>query len=139
MVRKIKTHKQWNIKMRKMFMSLILKFLKAIFLEPIFGLVTNLSQNFKFLREQFHNQLNLLKILFTFYFHLSINTGTLNTLLDHFWVMTSPRGVKTSKFWDSSFKDEYVTSNFTLLLTFIFLSQLVHEVHVWAPFDPILC
>ena len=37
----------------------------------------------------------------------------------------SSRGVKTSKLWDSGLKNQYFTSNFPLLLTFIFVLPLV--------------
>ena len=47
-------------------------------------------------------------------------------------------GVKTSKFWDSAFKNENLTLIFPLLLTSISLSPLVHEIQVWVILDPIL-
>ena len=55
-----------------------------------------------------------------------------------FGLMTSHQGVRTSIFWDNSFKDENLISNFYLLLTFTFLSPLVHEIQVWALLDLIL-
>ena len=42
------------------------------------------------------------------------------------------------KFLSSAFKNEYFTSNLLLLLTFIFLSSLAHEIQICVLFDPIL-
>ena len=64
---------------------------------------------------------------FTFDFHLSVNIGTWNTNLNLF-----------DPFLDNGFKNEYFTSDFPLLMTFIFPSPLVHEIQVWALFDSIL-
>ena len=47
-------------------------------------------------------------------------------------------GVSKLQNFESSFKTEYFTSIFPLLMSFIFLSPLVHEIQVWALFDPIL-
>ena len=46
----------------------------------------------------------------------------IGTFFFHFW------DVKNSKFWENGFKNEYFTSNFSLLLNFIILSPLVHEI-----------
>ena len=35
-------------------------------------------------------------------------------------------------FWDSGFKNKHFTSNFHLLLSFIFLSLSIHEIQVWV-------
>ena len=52
-----------------------------------------------------------------------------------FGLMISQWGVKASQFWDGAFKNEYFVLNFSVLLTFIFLSLLVHEIQVWTLFD----
>ena len=58
--------------------------------------------------------------------------------IESFWanfeMMTSQHGAWISRFWEKSFINEYFTSKFLLLLIFIFLSQLLHEVQVWALF-----
>ena len=50
----------------------------------------------------------------------------------NFGLMTSQNLVETSKCWDRGFKNKYLTSNSTLLLNFIFLSPLVHEIQIWV-------
>ena len=50
----------------------------------------------------------------------------------NFGLMTSQNLVETSKCWDRGFKNKYLTSNSTLLLNFIFLSPLVHEIEIWV-------
>ena len=49
----------------------------------------------------------------------------------NFGLMTSQNLAETSKCWDRSFKNKYLTSNSPLLLNFIFLSPLVHEIQIW--------
>ena len=49
----------------------------------------------------------------------------------NFGLMTSQNLVETSKCWDRGFKNKYLTSNSPLLLNFIFLSPLVHEIQIW--------
>ena len=49
-------------------------------------------------------------------------------------IMTSQHGARISQFQENSFIDVYLTSKFLLLLIFIFLSPLVHEIRVWALF-----
>ena len=94
--------------------------------------ITRLCQNFKILRKRFHKLIIHFKIPYTCYFHVSINIGTWNTNLNLFdpvlLLMTSPRGVKSSKFWDIGFKNEYFTSNISSLLIFIFLSRIYHYI-----------
>ena len=48
----------------------------------------------------------------------------------NFGLMTSQNLAETSKCWDRGFKNKYLTSNSTLLLNFIFLSPLVHEIQI---------
>ena len=92
------------------------------------------------MRERFHKRIIHLKVIF-FKFssfqhcYLKYQFGPLWPI---FGLMTLPQGVKTSKFWDIGFKNEYFISNFPLLLTFIFLSPLVHERQAWGLFDQIL-
>ena len=50
----------------------------------------------------------------------------------NFGLMTSQNLAETSKCWDRSFKNKYLTSNSPLLLNFIFLSPLVHEIQIWV-------
>ena len=96
--------------------------------------VTTWHLNFKISRKKFHKRIPHLKVPFTFDFNLSITISAWNTNLDLFELflvlMTSSRGVKTSKFWGSGVKNEYFASNFPLLLTFILLSLLLHEMQV---------
>ena len=47
-------------------------------------------------------------------------------------MMTSQIGVWMSRFWEKSFMNEYLIWKFVLLLIFIFLSTLVHEITIWT-------
>ena len=139
-----------------MFMRLILEFLKPypqlwghlhkigfIFSQFMVDDVTSWFKTSTFWENGFTNKLLIhLKVPFTFYFHLFINAGRymkyqFRPFLPIFGLATSPRGARTLKFWDNGFKNEYLTSNFPLLLTFILLSPLVHEIQVWALFDSV--
>ena len=116
----------------------------ASFFEPILGWWCHhhLSENFKNLKERSHKWIIHLKIPFPFDFHLSINNDTWNTNFGPFrpifGLMTSPWEVETSKFRERGFKNEYFTSNFPLLSTYVFLTLLVHEIQVLTLFDTIL-
>ena len=46
--------------------------------------------------------------------------------------MTLQHRARISRFRENSFINEYVTSKLLLLLIVIFLSPLLHEIHVWA-------
>ena len=83
--------------------------------------VTELCQSIKILRKRFHKRIIHLKVPFAFDFHFSINHHYMKYQYSPWWVYSS-------KFWDSSFKN--FTSNFPSLLTFIFLSTLVHEIRI---------
>ena len=52
----------------------------------------------------------------------------------NFEMMTWQHGARNSRFWENSFIKVYLTSKFLLLLSFIFLSPLVHEIQVWVLF-----
>ena len=52
----------------------------------------------------------------------------------NFEMMSSKHGAWVSRFWENSFIKVYLTSKFLLLLIFIFLSPLVHEIQVWVLF-----
>ena len=96
----------------------------------------------RFPENSFINEYLISKFLLLFiFFFLSPLVGEIQVwalFRANFGLMTSPRWVKTSKFWDRGFKNEYLTSNFPLLLTFIFLASLVREMQVWALFDSIM-
>ena len=55
-----------------------------------------------------------------------------------FWpdieMMTLQHGARNSRFQENSFIKVYLTSKFLLLLIFIFLSPLVHEIQIWVLF-----
>ena len=56
----------------------------------------------------------------------------------NFGLMMSPSWVKTSKFWENGFINEYFISKFLLLLTSVFLSILILEILIFELFDPLL-
>ena len=97
-----------------------------------------LSQNFKILRGWFHKWIINLKISFTFDFHLSINIGTWYTNLNFFHPFLGWwRHHEESKLQNFEMVVSTNTSNFPLLLPFIFLFSLVHGIQVWVLFDTI--
>ena len=56
-------------------------------------------------------------------------------LWHNFEMMASKHGARISRFQENSFINESLTSKFLLLLIFVFLSTLVHEIPIW-PFSP---
>ena len=99
-------------------------------------------QNFNILRKRFHKQIiNTPQSTFYFWFSSFYQRWYMKyqfrAFLPIFGLATSPREARTLKFWDNGFKDEYFTSNFPLLLTFILLSPAVHEIQVGALFDSV--
>ena len=89
--------------------------------------VTRLSQNYNILCERFHKGIIHLEVPFTFDFPLSmklVHEISIWTFFTHFWVD------------DVTTWSQYFTSNFPLLLTFIFWSPLVHENTILGHFLP---
>ena len=84
------------------------------------------SLNFKIFRKRFINEYLTWKILLPLLVIFLSTLVPISIIFNYFWVETSPRGLKTIK---------YFTSNVPLLVTFIFVSPLVDEIQVWALFD----
>ena len=84
------------------------------------------QENVSIFRKRFINEYLTWKILLPLLVIFLSTLVPISIIFNYFWVETSPRGLKTIK---------YFTSNVPLLVTFIFVSPLVDEIQVWALFD----
>ena len=121
-------HKLWNFNPSS---DIIIAFMSKFWIDD----VTTLSQNFKILREQLP-QRTFYSWFSSFYHHWYMKYQ-FGLFLTHFWIDDVTTRSQNLKFWDSGLTNEYFTSSFPLLLTFIFQS-FVNEIQLWALFDPIL-